>query len=75
MQVTIEQLNPIFSAAFGEEIRLSAETRKEDIPAWDSVNHLSLIVELEEKLNVSFTTEEIPAIKSVKDLMRILETR
>jgi acyl carrier protein len=51
------------------------EMKRADLPVWDSVNHLNLIVELEEQLNVSFSTEEIPEIKSVKDLMLLLEKK
>lgn len=75
MKVSLEQLSNIFSSAFGEKVEVTLETKRADLPVWDSVNHLNLIVELEEQLNVSFLTEEIPEIKSVKDLMLLLEKR
>ncbi len=37
----------------------------ETIAAWDSVRHLSLVMALEERFDIMFDAEEIPALTSV----------
>lgn len=44
------------------------ELQREEIPEWDSLNHLRLITAIESELGVSFTMEQIVAISSVADL-------
>lgn len=75
MKVTLENLNEIFSKAFESEIFLTNETQKKDLDQWDSMNHLFLITELSDSLDVSFSHEEIEKIKSVKTLIEILKKK
>lgn len=42
---------------------------------WDSLRHLNLIVELESEFSTEFEPEEIAAMKSVKDILDILEKK
>jgi acyl carrier protein len=44
---------------------VSAETNTENTPSWDSVAHLTLILEIESTFGVRFSTEEIPSLTSV----------
>lgn len=45
------------------------------IPAWTSVNHLSLILELEKTFNVRFDNDEIVALGSVAAILNRLAAR
>ena len=72
MNITLTQLKEIFQSALDEPVEINPETTRDDIEAWDSINHLNLIVELEDKLNISFTKEEIEKFNSVKELLDIL---
>jgi acyl carrier protein len=67
-----------------EEIRdvlknvLGIDTIPDDISqqnceAWDSMHHLQLIIELEEKFNVSFEPEDIAEMKSLPEIERQLK--
>ena len=42
---------------------------KSQISEWDSIFHLSLIVDLESKYNLSFTTEEIENLDSIQKII------
>lgn len=44
-----------------------------DIPTWDSLAHMMLIVRLEEAYQVQFTGDEIADLKSVGDARTILQ--
>ena len=47
-----------------EPSRVTAETSAQTTPAWDSVAHLSLVLELEDVFNVRFPSEEIPNLNT-----------
>jgi acyl carrier protein len=44
-----------------------------DIPTWDSLTHMMLIVRLEESYQMQFTGDEIADIKSVGDARAALQ--
>jgi len=41
---------------------------------WDSLGHLNLMLEIESKFNIKFTTNQITSIKSIKDIIKETET-
>lgn len=75
MAITIDQLQEIFRNAFSSDVSISSETNKDNLPEWDSINHLNLIVELEDQLNLQFTPEEIESIKSVHILLDLIQKK
>ena len=44
-----------------------------DIPSWDSLTHMMLIVRLEENYQVQFTGDEIADLQSVGDIRATLQ--
>ena len=50
---------------------LSESTRRADVPSWDSVNHLRLVMEAESALGVTYPFERIPSMDSIADFLRI----
>jgi acyl carrier protein len=44
--------------------QVGAETTRDDIPEWDSVGHLNLMLALEEAFDVSFSVDEMPELVS-----------
>jgi len=57
--------------AFPEESVTDSLTFSE-VPRWDSLAHMMLIVRLEETYNIQFTGDEIADIRSVGDLRTTL---
>ena len=49
---------------------LSPETACGDLPEWDSVMHLRLVMETEARYGVSIPLEEIPALRTLADFAR-----
>ena len=49
--------------------------RRNDAPAWDSMNHLRLISALEEAFGIRFTMKEVGEIESFGDLRRRVAER
>lgn len=59
---------------------LDAETINEnwtsdDIPEWDSVGHLDLIMEIEREFQVKIEVEEMFEVEKLGDIARILEKK
>lgn len=46
-----------------------------DIPAWDSLTHMMLIVRLEEAYQIQFTGDEIADMKSVDNVRTALQAQ
>jgi acyl carrier protein len=46
-----------------------------DVENWDSLNHIDLIVAIEKKFKVKFTTREVTSLKTVGDLTELIEKK
>jgi len=44
----------------------------DDIPDWDSVGHLNLIMEVEKEFNIKIEIEEMFEVEKLKDIVKIL---
>jgi acyl carrier protein len=68
----IEVFREIFD---DEDLIITPETNASNIADWDSYNHINLIVALETRFEVSFTTKEIGSMTCVGDLLALLESK
>jgi len=76
MQTTYiyRQLNDIFRDVFDDDsIHLTPETTASDIPDWDSVAHVGLIVSIETRMKIKFKTSELGALHNVGQLVGVVE--
>jgi acyl carrier protein len=46
-----------------------------DVENWDSLNHIDLIVAIEKKFKVKFTTKEVTGLKTVGDLAELIQKK
>lgn len=49
-------------------IVLRYETTANDIPEWDSLNHIALVVNIEKQFKLQFTAKEIQDFKNVGEM-------
>ena len=69
-------LTDIFRTVFEDRaLELSPDMTPDDIPAWDSMTHITLIVEAERRFGVRFDAADIEQLKSVGELARQIEAR
>jgi acyl carrier protein len=54
-------------------VELTPATTSDDLPAWDSMNHIALVVEAECRFDIQFQTAEIEDVTSVGDLVRMIQ--
>jgi acyl carrier protein len=62
-----DRLVKVISSVFGvSEAQVTPGLDRDSIEDWDSVNHLKLILSLEEEFRLRFPTAEIPKLVSVE---------
>jgi acyl carrier protein len=69
----IDGVRRIFADVFQLPLeQIAPHSSPETIPAWDSLQHLNLVLALEEEYHVQFTPEEIERMLSVEIAAEIL---
>ena len=58
-----------------EELEIHDATAAKDVPGWDSLAQVKLIIALEEAFEIKFSTHEIVAMTCVGDLKKSLYTK
>lgn len=54
---------------------LSDDTASGDVPEWDSLGHVNLVLELESAFGVRLSTEDALVMKSVGQVKKVLRER
>ncbi len=76
MSSTLEQVQAIASDIFGvPAARITADSSPETIETWDSMQHLNLVLAIEEKFGVQLLPEEIEGMKSVGAAATMVEKK
>ena len=76
MSINLEDIRPIFVDVLGEKARTVTETTTApDVEGWDSFAHITIVVAVEEKYGVSFTTEELGQMTCVGDFVSLLNNK
>ncbi len=71
-----ERVQNVFRDVFEDRMLLITEkTTAADIPTWDSLTHITLIVSLEEEFGIQFTSMEVTSMSCVGDLFTLLEKK
>jgi acyl carrier protein len=69
-----EQVSSIASDLFSiPPDRITAETSPENVDAWDSTQHLNLVLALEEKFDFQLSPEEMERMRNIGEVVKIVE--
>jgi acyl carrier protein len=71
----ITKLQAIFDAIFLAPPKLTPLLEAKDVPEWDSLIHISLLVAVEEAFNVRFRVGEVEATKNVGEFASLIARR
>ena len=75
-KVIIEKLTEIFREVFNDSnIVLQDEMTSKDVENWDSLTHMLMIAKVEETFEIKFKLKELNKLKSVGDMISILESK
>lgn len=70
------RLRETFARFFGDaSLEVGAATTAEDVPGWDSLANVELMVEIEEEFGIRFRTGEVADLASVGDLAELIARR
>jgi acyl carrier protein len=72
----LERIRPILADVLQcPSAAISPGTSANDLEKWDSLNHLSLILALEQEFQVNFTPQEIERMLSVEAISEVVRTK
>jgi acyl carrier protein len=80
VSVLLVEITAVFRDVFGDdEITLAESTTAAEVEGWDSLMHLNLIIALEQRFAVKFSTAEISRLKedgqNVGSLLQLITTK
>ena len=62
----LKEVNDIFKDVLDEDgIQLTRETVADDVEDWDSLTHINIVVAIEKRFNIKFTSLEIQNFEDV----------
>ncbi|HRO69191.1 MAG TPA: acyl carrier protein [Chitinophagaceae bacterium] len=71
----LKSVQQVFKLAMGNDINVDIDTEKEMVLEWDSLNHLNLVVELENSFDLGLSMEEIEELNSVRGIIDLINSR
>lgn len=71
-----EKLNEVFRNMFDDDsIVLNDNTTSDDIEDWDSLEHINLLVSVEQEFGIKFNMNEVTNMKNVGEMVDIIASR
>jgi len=74
-EAVLRKLEPIFRGVVDPDLVLTEDLDATKVPLWDSLNHIILVVEIEMKLGVTLTTDELAQLSNVSELVTLLQQK
>ena len=71
-ELILETFNEIFPS-FEQDLDL--HTSAKDVPSWDSLANIRLILAIESKFNVRFTTGEVAHFENIGSIIHLLKKK
>ncbi|HUB43759.1 MAG TPA: acyl carrier protein [Acetobacteraceae bacterium] len=70
------EVTEIFRAVLNQpDLELTPRSTADDIPGWDSMTHVTLLVEAECRFGIEFVASEIETLLSVGEIARAIEAK
>lgn len=72
----LKATNEVFWDVFDDESIVVVEaTTADDVEDWDSLEHINLVLAIEEKFQMDFTMGEVTSMKNVGEMVDIIISR
>jgi len=73
---TVQALETVFRDCFDDDaLVLTPELSAADVPGWDSLRHVLLMVAVEQRFGIRFGTQELAGLKNVGDLLALIAAK
>jgi acyl carrier protein len=74
MERTLTRVTDVFRDVFNDdELVISRNTTAKDIPDWDSVMHVSLVIQVEKAFGIRFSSTEVAQLQNVGELVDLVD--
>jgi len=71
--IDIEAFRTILEDVLEEEnLAINESTRAKDVPSWDSLNHVRLLVHIERTYGISFPVDSVERLQNVGELIGLI---
>ena len=71
-EMVVETMSSVFNL---QPSKIKPDSSPKNIDNWDSLNHIKLIVALEEEINTEFEPEEISIMTSLNAILEVAERK
>ena len=71
----IARLQTIFDDVFLEPVKVAPELTAKDVPEWDSLTHISLLLAVEKGFGIRFHVGEVERVKNVGEFADLIAKR
>lgn len=69
-------LTAVFRQVFSQpSLDIQDDMTAADVPGWDSLTHVTLVFAIEQRFGVKFSTRDVLVLKTVGDLVRLIERK
>jgi acyl carrier protein len=76
MEELLPQVRNAFQSALNvDPLTINMETEPNDVPAWDSMGHVTLASSLEQEFGVSFDVDDLMEMENVGEICRIVRSK
>jgi acyl carrier protein len=66
----LKEVNEVFKDVLdNDDLVITYDTTANDVEDWDSLNHIQLVVAIEKKFKIRFSSQEIHSWKNVDELI------
>lgn len=72
---TIAKLQTVFDDIFLEAPKLTPELTAKEVPEWDSLIHISLLIAVEKAFSIRFRVGEVEATKNIAEFADLIMRR
>jgi acyl carrier protein len=71
-----KELTPVFRKVLGDNtLELTDELNANDVENWDSLSHMVLIAEIENKFGIKFRLKDLNKMANVGDMIAIISSK
>lgn len=76
MDEVLAKVQTAFKSAFDiDPNTVTIDTKPEDVPAWDSMGHVTLASSLEQTFGFTLDVDDLMEMESVKEICRVVQAK
>jgi acyl carrier protein len=76
MEDLLKKVQTAFQSALGIDPQtITLDTSPEDVPAWDSMGHVTLASGLEREFGLSFDVDDLMEMENVREICRVVQSK